>query len=91
MSSIKDFLRWYNKTDVVPTFEAIQKLIPFYHDKNINMLYFTKPGQHLSICLHKSTDTKFYSFKEADEDMLEKIREDVFGGPSIVFIRKVCC
>ena len=40
------------------------------------------------ICLHKSTDAKFYPFIEADKDLLEKIREDVVGGPSIVFTRK---
>ena len=39
-------------------------------------------------CLHKSTDAIFYPFREADKDLLEKIREDVVGGPSIVFTRK---
>ena len=33
MSSIKDFLRWYNNKDVVPTLKAMQKMIAFYHDK----------------------------------------------------------
>ena len=37
-SSFKDFLRWYNIEDVVPTLEAMQKMIAFYHDKNIDML-----------------------------------------------------
>ena len=32
MSSFKDFLRWYNNKDVVPTLEAMQKMIAFYHD-----------------------------------------------------------
>ena len=39
-------------------------------------------------CLHKSTDAKFYPFTEGDKDLLEKIREDVVGCPSIVFTRK---
>ena len=38
MSSFKDFLRWYNNEDVVPTLEAMQKMIAFYHDKDIDML-----------------------------------------------------
>ena len=29
MSSFKDFLRWYNKKDVVPNLEAMQKKIAF--------------------------------------------------------------
>ena len=40
-----------------------------------------------NICLHKSTDAKFDRLTEGDKDLLEKFREDVFGGPSIVFTR----
>ena len=67
----------------------MQKLIAFYHDKNVDML---KLGCTLpilaNICLYKSTDAKFYPFIEGDEDLLEKIREDVVGGSTIVFTRK---
>ena len=41
-----------------------------------------------NISLHKSTDSKFYAFTESDKDLLEKIREDMVGCPSIVFTRK---
>ena len=41
-----------------------------------------------NICLHKITDSKFHPFTESDKDLLEKIREDMVGGPSIVFKRK---
>ena len=88
MSSFKDFLRWYNNKDVVPTLEAMQKLIVFYHDKDTDKL---KHGCTLlnlaNICLHKSTDASLYPFTERDKDLLEKIL-DVFGGQSIVFTRK---
>ena len=51
----------------------MQKLISFYHDKDIDMLELgcTLPNL-INNCLHKSTDTKFYPFTEADIDMLEK-------------------
>ena len=89
MNSYKDFLRCYNNKDIVPTLEAMQKLIAFYHDKDIDMLKLGCTLPNLaSVCLHKSTDAKFYSFTEADKDILEKFREDVVGGPSIVFTRK---
>ena len=89
MSSFKDFLQWYNNKDVVPNLEAMQKMITFYHDKDIDMLKLGCTLPNLAnICLHKSTDAKFYPFTEADRDLLEKIREDVVGGPSIVFTRK---
>ena len=89
MSSYKDFLRWYNNKDNVPTLEAMQKMIAFYHDKHIEMLKLgcTLPNS-ANICLLKSTDAKFYPLTEGDQDLLEKIREDVVGGPSIVFTRK---
>ena len=89
MSSFKDFLRWYNNKDAVPTLEAMQKMIAFYRDKDIDMLKFGCTLPNLTnICLQKSADAKFYPFTEGDEDFLERIREDVAGGPSIVFTRK---
>ena len=65
MSSFIDFLRWYKNKDVVPTLEAMQKMIAFHHDKDIDMLKLgcTLPNL-VNICLHKSTDSKFYPFTE---------------------------
>ena len=90
MSSFTESLRWYNKKDVVPTLESMQKLIAFYNDKDIvDMLKLGCTLPNLAnICLHKSTDEKFYPLTEIDKDLLKKTREDVVGGPSIVFIRK---
>ena len=64
-------------------------MIAFYHDKDIHMLKlgYTLPNL-ANICLHKSTDAKFYPFTERYKDILEKIREHVVGGSSIVFTRK---
>ena len=88
MSSFKEVLRWYNNINVVPTLEAMQKMIAFYHDKDIDMLKLGCTLPNLAnICLLKSTDAKFYPFT-GDEQLLEKNREDVVGGPSIVFTRK---
>ena len=39
------------------------------------------------ICLHKSTEAKFYPLTKEDKALLKKIR-DVFGGPSIVYTQK---
>ena len=89
LSSFKGFLRWYDNQDVVPTLEEMQKKIAFYHDKNIDLLMLGCTLPNLAnICVHKSTDAKFYPFTEGDKDLLEKIPEDVVGGPSIVFTRK---
>ena len=42
----------------------------------------------VNICLHKSTSAKFYPFTETDKDLLQKILEDMVGGPSVAFTRK---
>ena len=89
MKSFRDFLMWYNNKDVVPTLEAMQKMIEFYHQKEIDMLKLGCTLPNLAnICLHKSTDSKFYPSTESDKYLLEKIREDMVGGPSIVCTRK---
>ena len=83
------FLKWYNNKDFVPTLEAMQKMIEFYHNKRIDMLKLGCTLLNLAnTCLHKSTDSKFYPLTESDKDLLEKIRKDIVGGPSIVFTRK---
>ena len=38
MTTFKDFLRWYNNKEVVPTLETILKMIAFYHLKGTDML-----------------------------------------------------
>ena len=89
MQNFSDFLKWYYNKDVVPTLEAMQKMIESYHNKGIDMLKLGCTLPNLAnICLHKSTDSKFYPFTESDKDLLEKIPEDIVDGPSIVLTRK---
>ena len=89
MQSFKEFLRWYNNKVVVQTFEEMKKIIEFFKSNRIDMLKLgcTLPNV-ANICLHSSTNVNFYPFPERDKDLLEKIREDMVGGPSIVFTRK---
>ena len=72
MKSFKHSFMWYNNRDVVPTPEAMQKMVEFYHQKEIDMLKLgcTSPNV-ANICLHKSTDSRFYPFTESDKDLLE--------------------
>ena len=67
----------------------MQKMLAFYHKNEIDMLKLgcTLP-KLANICLHISTNAKFYPFTETDKDVLQKVREDMVGGPSIVFTRK---
>ena len=91
MQFFSDFLNWYNNKDDVPTLVAKQKLTEFHHisAQGIDVLKLGCTIPILGIiCLDKSTDSKFYPFTESDKDLLETIREDMVGGPSIAFTRK---
>ena len=89
MEIFSDFLKWYKNKDVVPTLEAMQKMIEFYHNKGSDKLKLgCTQTNSANICLHKSRDSNFYLFTNSDKDLLEKIRENMVGGTSIVFTRK---
>ena len=71
MQYFSDFLKWYNSKDVVPTLEAVQKMIEFYNNKGNDMRTFRCTLPCLAnIWLHKSTDSNFYPFTESDKDLL---------------------
>ena len=65
-------------------------MIAFYHNKGTDTLKFdcTSPNLEKN-CFHNSTTSKFHTFTESDKNLLEKIREKLVGGPSIVFTRQV--
>ena len=63
----------------------MQKMVAFYNKKGIDMC--TLPNL-ANICPHTSTSGKFYPFTETDKVLLQEIRKDMVGGPSIVFTRK---
>ena len=53
-SSLKDFLSCSNNKDVVPTLKAMQKMIAFYHDKDIDKLNLVCTLPNLAnLCLHE--------------------------------------
>ena len=72
---IERLLCWYNNEDIVPTLEAMQKEIAFYHDKDFDLLELGCILRNLAnICLHKSTDAELYPFTEGDKKLSEKIQ-----------------
>ena len=73
VSSFNYVLSRYKKEDIVRIVDAMQKMINFYHGKHIEMLGLgcTLPN-FPKICLHKSTDVKFYPPIEGDKDLFEK-------------------
>ena len=89
MCTFEDYLRWCNNKYVVPTLEAKQKNLRFYHKKRIDMLKLRCTLPNLAkIRLHKSTSANFYPSTETDKDLLLKLRKYMAGSPSIVFTSK---
>ena len=86
MHLFKDFFRRGNNRDVVPTLEAMQKMVEVYHNKGIDgvKLGCTLPNR-ANTCLHNSTSAMFYQFFDSDKHFLSKVFENIVRGPS-----KVC-
>ena len=90
MQSLKEFMRWCNNKDVVTILEAMQKMVVSYLNKRIDMLNLRLILPKLAkICLHSSSGAKLCPFTEGDKDLLANVWEDMVGGPSLVFTRKV--
>ena len=89
MQFFKDFIRWYCKNGTETTLEAMKKMIQPYHNKGSDGLKLgCTPPNLANVFLHSSTTAKFYVFPEKDKSLLEKVRENMVGGPSIVFTQK---
>ena len=74
---------------IMPTSEEIQKRITFYHNNDFDMLKLgCKLTNTANIYLQVSTAANFCRFTDGSKTLLEKIWEDVIGGPSIVLTRK---
>ncbi|KAI8495466.1 hypothetical protein Bbelb_269210 [Branchiostoma belcheri] len=88
MKTMKDFLIWYNNKDVVPMLEAIQKMVDFYRDLGIDMLKdgISVPGLTLKyLFMNLESDTYFTLVDK--EDVYKLFKENIVGGPSIIFHR----
>ena len=89
MCTFEDFLCWYKNEDLVPTLETMQRMVDFYHNEAIHMLKLGCTLPNLAkFCFHKSATAKFHPLTEIDKNLLEKTREEMVGGPPIVFTRK---
>ena len=67
----------------------MQKKIDYFHKKGTDVLKLGCTLPNLAKkCFHKSTDSKFHPLLESDKNLLDKLREDMVGGLSIVFTQK---
>ena len=92
MRTFKDFLVWYNNLDVEPMLEALKKQSEVYEEKGIDMLKeaISLPGLAV-LWKFTYTDNKAQQglqlLQRADDDLYPLIKNNIVGGPSIVFHR----
>ena len=86
---MKDFLIWYNNLDVAPFTEALDKMADFYKQHGIDSFKdgLSVPGLTMKYLFQVSPEATFSMFDEKIKDLLATFKENLVGGPSIVFHR----
>ena len=90
MTTLRDFLVWYNNRDVIPFLGAIAKQFAFYHDRGIDLLKdgISVPGLSLLHLFNDlPNDTYFTVFNRTNSDLHELVKDNIVGGPAIIFHR----
>ena len=90
MTTMRDYLIWYNNRDVEPFLEAIAKQATFYHDRHIDMFKdgISVPGLSLLYLFNGlPPDTNFVNFNRTNSDLHQLVKDNIVGGPAIIFHR----
>ena len=88
-STFADFLKWYNDLDVTPTIQAIENMDEFYKNICIDFIHqaISIPGVVMRVCFNSITDraAEFHLFNPKNKDIYCLFKENIVGGPSIIF------
>ena len=90
MQTFRDFLRYYNLVDVGPFVYCVERMLEYYKEKNLDACKdgVSVPGLVYKLLMSNlANDTFFSLFHQKDQDIYEKLRDCITGGPSIVFKR----
>ena len=87
MTTLREFIIWYNNRDVVPLIEAIDKQFAFYQQQHIDMF---KDGIGVRLPLlylfnDLPPNTYFTVFNRTNSDLHELVKDNIVGGPAIIF------
>lgn len=89
MSTVRDFLKWYNNLDVVPFLEALEKMTQFWRPKGIDMFKeaISLSGLafkfELSFLRRQGVCLSTFHTKE----LYQLFKDNNVGGPAIIFHR----
>ena len=91
MVCFRDYLEFYNNLDVKPFCTAINKMLEFYKERQIDLLKTTVsiPGVARQLLFNASQKygAQFALFDKSSKDLYETFKKNLCGGPSIVFKR----
>ena len=90
MTTMLDYLRFYNTSDVEPMLVAVERMMEFYRERNICMLSdgISLPGLCSRYLFKNLPPTTFFStFDDGNRDLYMRLREEVCGRPALVFTR----
>ena len=90
MTTLRDFLVWYNNRDVVPFLQAVDRQFDFYQQGGIDMFKqgISVPGLTLLYLFNDLPEKTYFSiFNEKHKDLHDLVKDNICGGPSIIFHR----
>ena len=88
MTTLQNFLVWYNNRDVVPFLQAIDRQFAFYQQRGIDMFKqgISVPGVTLLFLFNDLPEkTYFTKFNEKNKDIHQLVKDHVVGGASLIF------
>ena len=90
-STFDDFLKWFNDLDVTPMIQATENMNEFYKNIRIDFIHqaISIPGVATRVCFNSITDpaAEFHLFNPKNKDIYCLFKENIVGGPSIIFNR----
>ena len=90
-STFADYLKWYNDLDVTPMSQATENMNEFYKNIHIDFIHqaISIPGVAMRVCFNSITDpaAEFHLFNPKNKDIYHLFKENIVGGPSIIFNR----
>ena len=88
MRTVRDFLVWYNNSDVVPFVEAVEKMKVFWQERQIDMTQcISLPGLAFKFAMSFLKEPNLH-LSVFDSPLLHDLfRTNMVGGPAIIFKR----
>ena len=89
MRSFADFLRHYNNSDVIGFVKAVENMLEFYFENQIDLFKDTISLPNLARKeLFKCSSSVFPLFDFESQDLYRTVQQNIVGGPSIIFKRE---